>query len=64
MEYTDEIEDAIFAVKQANKHALTFAHPAYRNAEDRLRALGPIARGIALDACDGLNAVIGRGVRA
>ncbi len=64
MEYTGEIEQAIAAVKQANKYAFTFAHPAYRDAEDKLRALGPIARAIVLDACGGLNAVIGRGIRA
>ncbi len=64
MEYTEDIQQAIAAVQRANEYAFTFAHPAYRDAEARLRSLGTAEAAIVLQATGGLKSVIGRGIRA
>ena len=58
-----DLVNAIAAIERANEYAFTFAHPAYREAEERLQALGTAEAAIALRETGGLNSVIGRGIK-
>lgn len=60
---TEEVQLAVEAIRLANEHAFTFAHPAYREAEARLRALDKGEAAITLQMTGGLKPVIGRGIR-
>ncbi len=61
---TRAILNAIHMVRLANEHAFTFAHPAYRSAEEQIMALGTAEAAIVLHETGGLKPVIGRGLRA
>ncbi len=61
---TPAIEAAIQMVRRANKHAFTFAHPAYRSAEKQIMALGTAEAAVVLQETGGLKPVVGRGLRA
>ena len=63
-DHSTEVQAAIAAIRLANEYAFTFAHPAYRDAEARLRALGVTEAAIAIRDTGGLKPVIGRGIRA
>ena len=58
------ISAAIRMVTLANQHSFTFAHPAYRSAEEKIMALGTADAAVVLQETGGLKPVIGRGVRA
>ena len=59
-----KVREAIKMVRLANKHAFTFAHPAYRSAEEKIMALSTAEAAIVLQETGGLKPVIGRGLRA
>lgn len=54
------VTDAIAAVEQANRYAKTFSHPAYRGAEDQLRALNDEDVALVVRITGGINPVDGR----
>ena len=58
------IAAAIQMVILANENAFTFAHPAYRSAENQIMALSTAEAAVVLQETGGLKPVIGRGVRA
>ncbi len=58
--YTHIVTDAIAAVEQANRYAMTFAHPAYHVAEDRLRRLNDEDVALVVRMTGGLEPVDGR----
>lgn len=60
MSLQHKVTDAIAAVQQANKFALTFAHPAYSLAEDALRALNDEDVALVVRMTGGLDPVDGR----
>ncbi len=60
MEYETKVTSTIADVQQANKFAMTFAHPAYRAAEDRLRALNDEDVALVMRITGGLLPVTGR----
>ncbi len=59
---TPAIEAAIQMVQRANEHAFTFAHPAYRSAEEQIMALNPDEAATVLHETGGLKPVVGRGL--
>ena len=60
MDYETKVTSTIADVQMANKYALTFAHPAYRAAEDRMRALSDDDVALVVRITGGLAPVDGR----
>lgn len=61
---TPAILSAIQMVKRANEYAFTFAHPAYRSAEQQIMALNAAEAAVVLHETGGLKPVVGRGLWA
>lgn len=57
---TCDVTDTIASVQMANEYAMTFSHPAYRMAEDRLRALNDEDVALVVRITGGLEPVEGR----